>query len=135
MKTGLLLVTHAGVGEVLLQTAIDVLGMCPLQARALPVDFDADPDQVRKQALEWFSYLDQGGGVLVLTDMYGGTPGNIAASLAGDGRRVAVIAGVNLPMLVRILNYPDLDIEQLADKALGGGRDGIVLCDEIGGER
>ena len=71
--------------------------------------------------------LDQGDGVLILTDMYGSTPGNIACAL-GQNNRVAVVAGLNLPMLVRVLNYPQLDLHTLAEKAESGGRIGIVPC-------
>ena len=65
--------------------------------------------------------------MLVLTDMYGSTPSNIAVGLQREGR-VDVVAGVNLPMLVRVLNYPFLDLATLAAKALSGGRDGIMPC-------
>lgn len=68
-----------------------------------------------------------GDGVLVLTDIYGSTPGNIANRLF-DAHGVAVIAGINVPMLIRVLNYPDLSLEELVNKAVTGGHDGIILC-------
>ena len=71
--------------------------------------------------------LDDGDGVLVLTDLYGSTPSNIAASLLGTGA-VQVVAGLNLPMLIRVLNYPAEDLPALADKAVSGGNRGILLC-------
>jgi len=60
--------------------------------------------------------------------MYGSTPSNIATRLCDHNDKVVVIAGINLPMLVRLLNYPNLNLDQLADKALSGGQDGILLC-------
>ena len=62
----------------------------------------------------------------VLTDMYGSTPSNIACRLTGTHTKV--VAGINLPMLIRVLNYPRLTLTELAEKALSGGRDGIMYC-------
>ena len=59
--------------------------------------------------------------------MFGATPSNIACRLR-DEIDVRVVAGVNLPMLIRVLNYPRLHIDELVHKAISGGRDGIVLC-------
>ena len=63
----------------------------------------------------------------MLTDLYGSTPSNIAASLASRGK-VRIVSGLNLPMLVRVLNYPGDDLPSLADKAMSGGNRGILLC-------
>ena len=82
---------------------------------------------MREQAQGMVQELDRGDGVLVLTDMYGSTPSNIAAGLQKEGK-VSVVAGINLPMLIRVLNYPFLDLAALAEKALSGGRDGILPC-------
>jgi len=64
--------------------------------------------------------------VLILTDLYGSTPSNIANRLI-DTHNARAISGANLPMLLRILNYPDMDLEALCDKAADGARDGIVV--------
>jgi PTS system ascorbate-specific IIA component len=69
--------------------------------------------------------LDQGDGVLVLTDIYGSTPSNIASHLSSRPG-VQVVAGLNLPMLLRVLNYARLDLATLAEKAVSGGREGVV---------
>jgi PTS system ascorbate-specific IIA component len=67
--------------------------------------------------------------VLLLTDAYGSTPSNIATCLAGEQpARVEVVAGINLPMLVRIFNYPQLALSAMAQNAVEGGRRGIVIC-------
>jgi PTS system ascorbate-specific IIA component len=124
MSVGLVMVTHGEIGAAMLDVAVRMLGHCPLRVEILQVGGDADPDVLRQQARQRIEAVDQGEGVLVLTDMYGGTPSNVARSLA-DGKRVCMIAGLNLPMLIRILNYAQLDAAELAAKAVSGGRDGI----------
>ena len=124
---GLLLVTHDQIGKALLETASHMLGMCPLMVDVLSVPADCDPDEMTQRGHRLVDKLDGGEGVLILTDMYGSTPSNIAARLA-DIRRVLVVSGVNLPMLVRVMNYPRLSVGELAAKAESGGRDGIFYC-------
>ena len=127
MSTGLLIITHNQIGAALLATATHMLESCPLESRALEIDNNGNPDEVNQQAREFIEQLDHGDGVLVLTDMYGSTPSNIAAKLLSRGK-VNVVAGINLPMLVRVLNYADLNLDDLTDKAVSGGHDGIVRC-------
>jgi PTS system mannose-specific IIA component len=127
MSAGLLLVTHGNIGAALLAVATRMLGTCPLAAHALAVHDECNAERLVDLARRWVRALDSGGGVLVLTDLYGSTPANIAARLQ-DLPGVRAIAGVNLPMLVRVLNYPDLPLDALADKAVGGARDGIMQC-------
>jgi PTS system ascorbate-specific IIA component len=127
MTVGLLLITHNRIGAELLETATRMLGRCPLSAIALPVTVQDDPDQLRAEAVRCAERLDDGGGVLVLTDLFGSTPANIANALKAR-QQVRVLAGVNLPMLVRVLNYADLELPDLADKALSGGHDGVMNC-------
>lgn len=124
---GLLIITHNNVGAELIKTATAMLGVCPVMAAVLSVTPESDPDSILGEARHLVTGLNRGAGVLVLTDMYGSTPSNIAAHFVNE-EQVKVIAGINLPMLVRVLNYPQLDLHQLADKALSGGRDGILLC-------
>lgn len=121
---GLLLVTHNDIGNALLNTATHMLGMCPLMVASLAVSPDCEPETMVNKGRELVRTLNHGDGVLVLTDMYGSTPSNIAGHLADD-ERVTVVCGVNLPMLVRVMNYPRLSLPDLADKAESGGRDGI----------
>ncbi len=128
MTVGLLLVTHAGIATALVATADRMLGRRPLEIATLEVGEAADPEALAAEAERLRAGLDRGEGVLVLTDLYGATPSNVAARLAA-ARAVRVVAGVNLPMLVRVLNYPRLPLEELAQKALSGGRDGVLLCE------
>ena len=135
MSVGLLLVTHNDIGAALLNTASRMLGKCPLEARTLAVTEDSEPNELRARAREMAEQLDTGEGVLVLTDLFGSTPSNVANTLqSGSGRQV--LAGVNLSMLVRVLNYPHLSLSDRAAKALSGGRDGVLLCpNRDGGQR
>ena len=81
------------------------------------------------RALRMREQLDTEAGVLVLSDLAGSTPGNVAERVARQGR-VRVVTGINLPMLMRVFNYPGLDLDALARKALEGGRDGVSLRGE-----
>ncbi|MGC1953949.1 MAG: PTS fructose transporter subunit IIA [Gammaproteobacteria bacterium] len=127
MSVGLLIITHERIASVMADTAMAMLGRCPLPLAVLPVASDCDPDQLRKDAQAQVEMLDQGDGVLVLTDMYGSTPSNVAGSLIQIDR-VQVVSGINLPMLVRVMNYPQLDLARLAEKAVSGGREGVFIC-------
>ena len=126
MKTGLLLITHGSIGRDMLDTVTEILGNCPLHARALSILADSDPDKLYEKASRLCTELDQGGGVLVLTDLYGSTPSNIAMRLL-DRHDLCVISGVNIPMLIRTLNYPEMNLDALCEKALNGGRDGVII--------
>jgi len=134
MTVGLMIITHNQIGSALLDTAINMLDSCPMPLEIIPVTTGCNPEQLLQQAKDKLEILSQGDGVIVLTDMYGSTPSNIATRLCNKNNEVAVIAGINLPMLVRLLNYPNLNLEQLVEKALSGGQDGILLCyDGTGG--
>lgn len=128
MSVSILLITHNRIGDELLETARQTLGFCPVQTRSLEVTPDGDPATLTRRAMDLVELLDDGDGVLVLTDCYGSTPSNVAATLARD-QRITVIAGLNLPMLLRIFNYPGLGLAELSDKARSGGRDGVILVE------
>lgn len=125
MKVGLLIISHDGLGQSLLDTVTNTLGHCPLEVRLLSVSRSADPDILIEQARRFACEIDHGAGLLVLTDIYGSTPSNIACRLQ-ELPEVRVVAGVNLPMLFRIFNYPELGLDALTEKALSGGRDGVM---------
>ncbi len=129
MSAALLLITHNRIGDELLATATAMLGRCPLTARVLPVTANSDLEALQRQAEGLVAALEaEGQEVIVLTDMYGSTPANIARRLQHHHDQLDVITGLNLPMLVRLFNYPRLDRAQLVAKALGGGREGIFSC-------
>jgi PTS system ascorbate-specific IIA component len=131
MSVGLLIITHGGIGASLLETATRMLGGCPLRARTLAVVQESERDALVEEAHRMAEAIDAGEGVLVLTDMFGSTPANVARALM-DRPEVRVLAGINLPMLVRVLNYPVLPLAEMAAKAESGGRDGVLLCPQQG---
>ena len=123
---GILIVSHGAFGESLIHSASHVLGKRPLMLRQLGVTVHDDPEAVAPLAADLVRYLDQGGGVLVLTDIYGATPSNIAARLLVPGR-VEGLAGVNLPMLIRALTYREESrLEELVEKSLSGATEGVL---------
>ncbi len=126
MKTGLLLITHGNLGQEMLATVKTIMPVCPLQTLAISAHANTDPEELLDTASRACVKLDQGAGVLVLTDLFGSTPSNVANRLV-DQHRAMVIAGANIPMLLRIMNYPDTDLEELAEKAAAGAHDGILL--------
>jgi PTS system ascorbate-specific IIA component len=131
VSVGLLLITHAGIGAELLEAATRMLGACPLRAKALSVENGDDPALMARRARTYTEELDTGDGVLVLTDLFGSTPANIASGLC-DAGHIRILSGVNLPMLVRVLNYAQLSLDDLVDKALSGAREGVLLCPAAG---
>lgn len=122
---GLFLITHFGLGESLVQSACHVLNKRPPQLVQLGVAAEDDPRDVLPLAIEMLRYVDSGEGVLVLTDIYGATPSNIAGKLLKPGY-VEVVAGVSLPMLMRALTYREKGMETLVTKTVSGGRDGVI---------
>jgi PTS system mannose-specific IIA component len=122
---GILIISHGTLGDALIHAASHVLGARPQAVRHLGVAVDDDPEAVLPRALQLLKELDSGQGVLVLSDIYGATPGNIALRLLEHGR-VAGVAGVNLPMLVRALTYRNEPLATVVGKALSGGREGVV---------
>src|SRR6266850_2508287 len=121
---GILIVSHGAFGESLIHSASHVLGKRPLYLRQLGVTVHDDPDAILPVAEDLIRFLDQGQGVLVLTDIFGATPSNIATRLLKPGR-VEGLAGVNLPMLIRALTYRDESLESLIAKALSGATEGV----------
>lgn len=126
MSVSLLIVAHAPLGQAVLDAAVGTLGRNPLRTGVLDVVRDAEPDIAISQVQRLVEELDEGGGVLVLTDIYGSTPSNIACSLL-QRENIRIVTGLNLPMLIRVMNYADLDLPSLTAKALSGGHDGILL--------
>lgn len=124
MPTPILLITHDGIGEQLLNTAAAIQPPAA-EARALAVPFACDPERTAAEARRLCDELERGAGILILTDLYGATPCNVATRVSTSGRR-RVVSGVNLPMLLRAFNYCDLEVEELAAKAAEGGHGGVV---------
>jgi PTS system mannose-specific IIA component len=122
---GILIVAHGAFGESLIHSASHVLGKRPLYLRQLGVTVHDEPDAILPVARDLIRFLDQGAGVLVLTDLYGATPSNIGARLLEPGR-VEGVAGVSLPMLIKSLSYREEPLAQVVNRALGGAIEGVV---------
>ena len=122
---GILIIAHGTLGESLIHCASHVFGGPPPQLRQMGVNVHDDPNALLPKVREQMAALDDGSGVLILTDIYGATPSNVACRLI-EPVRVECIAGVNLPMLVRALTYRNEPLETVAEKALSGGRDGVI---------
>jgi PTS system ascorbate-specific IIA component len=127
MSVGVLLMTHEAVGKALVSAAHHVMPKLPLRVEAVEVPAHADPDVMRTLTAHHARELDQGDGVLVLADLYGATPCNIGLSLAELGVRLRCVSGLNLPMLLRVLNYAEKPLDELAQVAAHGGRGGIFI--------
>ena len=126
MTIGVLLVSHELLGQTMLDISVKALSVCPLATKVLSVPLECDPDELANTAEKMVKELDTGDGVLILTDLCGGTPSNIACRLS-HLQRAMVVAGLNMPMLMRVLNYPNLPLDEMAEKAVEGGRQGVML--------
>ena len=122
---GILIVSHGTFGESLIHSASHVLGKRPLFLRQLGVTVHDDPEAILPVAEDLIRFLDQGQGVLVLTDIYGATPSNIACKLLVPGR-VEGVSGASLPMLVRALTYRNEPLHVVVGKAISGGVEGVL---------
>ncbi|NDI84897.1 PTS sugar transporter subunit IIA [Undibacterium crateris] len=125
---GILLMTHAPLGSAFLQAASHVFRAIPERLEAIDVIADQNTDQVHQLALEAVQRLNSGSGVLVLTDIMGGTPSNCCRQL-GEPDQVAVIAGISLPMLLRALTYRHDALDVVVEMALAGGQNGATRVD------
>jgi PTS system ascorbate-specific IIA component len=129
MTCGILLVTHPGVGSALLSVATQLLRQLPLKTEAFEVPFDADLDDLLPHASAALRRVDSGHGVLVLTDLYGASPSNLAGALARLGTPVRRVSALSLPMLLRVMNYPEQGLDQLPATAAAGTRNGAIVDD------
>jgi len=122
---GVLIVTHGSIGESLLASAGQILGGAQQQIATLSVWRHDDPEDLVQRARELLQQIDAGEGVLVLTDIFGATPGNVASRLLEDGR-VEGVSGVSLPMLLRVLTSRNGSLPAAVQRAKSGGADGVV---------
>ena len=129
---GIVIVAHTPVASAMLGFAEHAFGVVPERVRAVDIppyeDTKASFDRVLKAAYD----VNTGQGVLILTDVMGATPANVASKLealgplSGLDAPVIVLAGLNLPMLMRCISHRGEGIEDLAHKALQGGQNGIL---------
>jgi len=122
---GILLVTHNGLGDSFVDCVKHVLGEVPPNLKVLSVLASDDPQLKLVEGQTLIKQLDTGGGVLILADVFGATPSNIGRQLC-HAERVTGVAGLNLPMLLRVVCSPDKLLPELAQIAVEGGRECIV---------
>jgi PTS system ascorbate-specific IIA component len=125
---GILLLTHAPLGNAFIEAATHVFRGRPERLEAIDVWADQDPAEVRRLAQAAIARVDDGSGVLVITDVMGGTPCNCTLQL-GDPGHVEVIAGISLPMLLRAITYRNDNVDVVVEMALAGGQNGAVKVD------
>ena len=126
----ILLITHGELGKSLIECATHVLGDKPLFLESLSIENDCTHESMFKQISEKINLLDQGNGVLILTDIFGATPCNIITKIIKPGK-VSAIAGVNLSMLIRTISYRNESFDSLISKAIQGAQDGIIHIQAI----
>jgi PTS system mannose-specific IIA component len=122
---GVLVVTHGSIGEALLTSATQILGNAQPQTATLSVWRQDDPDDLVLRARELLDTLDAGDGVLVITDIFGATPGNVVSRLLEDGK-VEGVSGASLPMVLRVLTSRNGSLAAAVSRALSGGAEGVV---------
>lgn len=125
---GILLLTHAPLGQAFIEAASHVFRTRPERLDAIDVRADQDPVEVKWLAKAAIARLDDGSGMLVITDVMGGTPSNCTLSLCQPGQ-VEVIAGISLPMLLRAITYRNDTLDVVVEMALSGGQNGAVRVD------
>ena len=122
---GILLVTHNGLGDSLVDCVRHVLGNVPPNVKVLSVLAEDDPQHKEEEGRALIAQLDTGEGVLLLSDLFGATPSNIARRLYQPGR-VEGIAGINLPMLLRAVCYSNKPLAEVAQKTMDSGRNCVL---------
>ena len=125
MTIGILLLTHNDIGAQLLLAAKSTYGSIPIRTEVLSIDHYDKPSDVMNLAKQYVKLLDQGTGVLILTDIFGSTPSNIAKEFSYL-KTVNIVSGINLSMLLHVFNYPKLNLKDLTVKAIEGGKGGVI---------
>ena len=132
MSVSILIISDGDIGTSLISTAKQMIGHSTLKIKALNANIDLDTnieatlDELYTQASSLVKEIDQGDGVLILTDLFGSTPSNIARRLY-DKNNISIVTGVNLSMIICILNSLDLNLEAITERACSGGIDGIKI--------
>ncbi len=128
---GVVVVTHCHLGEELISAAELVVGEELKQFQSVSIDRTEGSEEIREKIIAAIRKVDTGQGILILTDMYGGTPSNISLSFLEE-KKIEVITGVNLPMLLKLATYQsDMDLEALAIFITEYGQRNINLASEV----
>jgi len=132
MSVSILIISHGNIGSSLINATKQMIGQNTLKIKTLDANIALDAnieltlDDLYKKASSLVKEIDQGDGVLILTDLFGSTPSNIAHRLY-EKNKINIVTGINLSMLIRILNYTHLNLEAITNKAYSGGIEGIKI--------
>jgi PTS system ascorbate-specific IIA component len=129
MSVGVLLITHAGIGSAYRAVAERLLGNLPLTVGVFELPFDLPPEQALAQGSAALRKIDSGDGALLLSDLYGASPSRLAQRLAQLGTPSRRVSGLSLPMLLRVLNHSEAELDELARIAASGARNGVIADD------
>lgn len=124
MGVSILIVTHGDIGQSIADMAIKIIGLAPMKIEIISVNMDDNPEPLITKIDKIANRICTDAGLLILTDLFGATPSNIAT--ASNLSNCVVVAGLNLPMLIRVMNYHTLPLFELCDKAVDGGKDGVL---------
>jgi len=128
---GIVIVTHCRLGDALIEAAVFILGSRPEQLESISIDLNEEAEKLRAKIAAGIKKVDQKLGVLILTDMFGGTPSNISYSFLEEGR-IEVLSGVNLPVLIKALHLrKDTELSKLAVTLEASGKKSISLASSI----
>ena len=129
--TGIVIVTHSNLGTALIEAAEFIFGSHPAATIAVSIDINEDVEKLRKEIAEAIKKVSRKEGVIILTDMFGGTPSNLSYSFLEDGK-IEVLSGVNLPVLVKAINSREkLNLGELAQTLEAYGKKSISLASGI----
>ena len=124
---GIVIVTHEQLGEALIKAAEFIIGSQPEALVAVSIDLNENAQKLRKKIADGIKQVDPKGGILILTDMFGGTPSNLSYSFLEEGR-IEVLSGVNLPILIKAVALrQDLDLGELSRELETIGKKSISL--------
>lgn len=126
MSVALLFITHEGIADSLLTIGEAIIQKPNNNLSYIEIPMDADTESIAQDIENQLSQLKLDDGILFITDIYGSTPSNVAQKIAGN-YKADLISGVNLPMVIRLLNYRNEDKQTLIQKALSGAKHGIQL--------
>lgn len=127
MSVALITVTHNGIGETIVEAAESILGNRPMAIRHFSFTTMDNVEAFQDRVANAVGNLDDGDGVLILTDLFGSTPCNVAQRMA-PAHHVRVLSGISLPMVLRVFTYAGFDLAQLIQRAGDGARIGVIEC-------
>ncbi len=129
-KVGGVIVTHGHLASELLAAAETIIGSI-LHINSISIGWHDDVDTAREEIERCVAQVSQGRGALILTDMFGGTPTNIASMFQADGE-IEVVTGVNLPMVIRLANQSEGEtLAEVARSVMEQGRQAIHLAGDL----